>query len=224
MGDRTPSIPALGCPCDSPRVLTRGRSEVDRSFRCQGVGRVAGGVWGTWASAPSSKPITTAGGRIRPPNAVARRNERRLHCLRTQPEGPRLCRQGPDTSHRSLAMELRPLGLPPWCVDQQLQSPSPGRNGRYGARDDAQHPQPCGPGTIHGADPRAPLPRLGARATASRRAAPVRLQQCECGCVSGSGPSGPRSPRRRGSSSLEQKGPQSAPTAPHLRGGHGGES
>ena len=120
------------------------------------------------------------------------------------------CRQGPDTSHRSLAMELRPLGLPPWCVDQQLQSPSPGRNGRYGARDDAQHPQPCGPGTIHGADPRAPLPRLGARATASRRAAPVRLRQCECGCVSGSGPSGPRSPRRRGSSSLEQKGPRSA--------------
>ena len=86
------------------------------------------------------------------------------------------CRQGPDTLHRSLAMELRPLGLPPWCVDQQLQPPSPGRNGRYGARDDAQHPQQRGPGTIHGADPRAPLPHSQGGATASRRAAPVRLR------------------------------------------------
>ena len=126
------------------------------------------------------------------PHAVARRNERRLHCLRTQPEGPGLCRQGPDTLHRSLAMELRPLGLPPWCVDQQLQPPSPGRNDRYGARDDAQHPQQRGPGTIHGADPRAPLPRPGARATASRTACagpkersclprhPLRLARCAC--------------------------------------------
>ncbi|HEY0958224.1 MAG TPA: hypothetical protein VGE05_03010, partial [Novosphingobium sp.] len=34
---------------------------------------------------------------------------------------------GLDTLNRSLAMELRPLGLPPWCVDQATPIATPGQ-------------------------------------------------------------------------------------------------
>ena len=91
-----------------PRTDVREVSKSTEASRCQGVGRVAVGVSGT-ARAPSRKPVTTWGGRIRPPS-VARRNERRGHCLRGNNRRVRgLSVSTPNTLHRSLAMELRPL-------------------------------------------------------------------------------------------------------------------
>ena len=42
-------------------------------------------------------------------------------------EGPGPDVTGLDTLNRSLAMELRPLGLPPWCVDQATPIATPGQ-------------------------------------------------------------------------------------------------
>ena len=110
------------------------------------------------------------------PQAVARRNERRLHCLRTQPEGPGPCRRGPDTSHRSLAMELRPLGLIPLVCRSATPTATPGRNGRYGARCDA-HLRSNAEQALPTALTHAPrLPRWGARA----RSIPDSARWSEC--------------------------------------------
>ena len=122
---------------------------------------------GGYGSAPSSKPITTAGGRIRPPCGCEAKRTPSALPPGVEPEGPGLSRQGPDTLHRSLAMELRPLGLPPWCVDQQLQPPHREGTADRGAWKRAS-PQQCGTGLPQGADLRAPLPRLGGETTASQ--------------------------------------------------------
>ena len=99
-----PLEPERYCPGTDVREV----SKSTEASRCQGVGRVAVGVSGT-ARAPSRKPVTTWGGRIRPPS-VARRNERRGHCLRGNNRRVRgLSVSTPNTLHRSLAMELRPL-------------------------------------------------------------------------------------------------------------------
>ena len=58
-------------------------------------------------------------------------------CLRNQPEGPGPVGQGPNTLHRSLAMELRRQWASPAGCRGQLRLAISGRNGRSGARVDA---------------------------------------------------------------------------------------
>ncbi len=60
-----------------------------------------------------------------------------MACLRNQPEGPGPVGQGPNTLHRSLAMELRRQWASPAGCRGQLRLAISGRNGRSGARVDA---------------------------------------------------------------------------------------
>ena len=63
-------------------------------------------------------------------------------CLRNQPEGPGPVGQGPNTLHRSLAMELRRQWASPAGCRGQLRLAISGRNGRSGARVDAHRQSP----------------------------------------------------------------------------------
>ena len=63
-------------------------------------------------------------------------------CLRNQPEGPGPVGQGPNTLHRSLAMELRRQWASPAGCRGQLRLAISGRNGRSGARVDAHRRSP----------------------------------------------------------------------------------
>ena len=93
---------------------------------------VAGTVLGTRQS-PFKQVVGSGGRRIRPLPAN-RRNEPSSIASEVKSEGPGPDVTGLDTLNRSLAMELRPLGLPPWCVDQQLQSPHRDKRSVHGAR------------------------------------------------------------------------------------------
>jgi hypothetical protein len=119
----------------------------------------------------------TREGRMRP-SLVQEAKRTSSACLRgIQPEGPGSCRQDPEhvapvTGYGAKA----PAGFPLWMSMVNSGAAIPGRNDRYGARCDAQRlSQDRQQDYPRRFTPR-PAPSMGRRATASRRAAPVRMR------------------------------------------------
>ena len=77
---------------------------------------VAHEVWGT-RQRPCKQIVPAGRGRMRPLPAGAVKRTASGIASEVKSEGPGPDVTGLDTLNRSLAMELRPLGLPPWCVD-----------------------------------------------------------------------------------------------------------
>ena len=119
----------------------------------------------------------TREGRMRP-SLVQEAKRTSSACLRgIQPEGPGSCRQEPEhvapvTGYGAKA----PAGFPLWMSMVNSGAAIPGRNDRYGARCDAQRlSQDRQQDYPRRFTPR-PAPSIGRRATASRRAARVRMR------------------------------------------------
>ena len=143
--------------------LARGRSDVDRASGCWDIGRRGREVLGLQCARQASQ--SHAGGRRNEPRcALPPGDNRRVRAA---------CRSGSRTLNRSLAMELRPLGVcfAPWCVEVNSGLPYRELNGRLrGARERASPAARQDLELTHGASSRAPLPQRRERRTASRTA------------------------------------------------------
>src|SRR5690606_10660878 len=125
-GYRSPELtapkPGVYCPCTWRReVLERVRAQDVR-----GAGWRGHVVWGTRLR-PCKQLVAAGGGRMRPLSAGAVKRTASGIASEVKSEGPGPDVTGLDTLNRSLAMELRPLGLPPWCVDQATPIATPGQ-------------------------------------------------------------------------------------------------
>ena len=104
----------------------------------------------------SRKPVTTEGGRIRPPMRL--RGEANVDGVPPEPTGGSgTCRTGPEhvapiTGYGAKA----PVGFPRWMSMGNSGTAISGRNGRSGAREDAHRQRKLALELTHGADPRAP--------------------------------------------------------------------
>ena len=137
------------------------------SSRCQGRWLAWPCVWGTRLR-PCKQIVSAGRGRMRPLPAGAVKRTASGIASEVKSEGPGPDVTGLDTLNRSLAMELRPLGLPPLGASiQQLQSPHRDKRSVHGARVDAQSCSNAAPGTTHGVTACAPSPDLGEEPEAS---------------------------------------------------------
>ena len=134
---------------------------------------MAVGVLGSGLDVPSRKPVTTEGGRIRPPMRL--RGEANVDGVPPEPTGGSgTCRTGPEhvapiTGYGAKA----PVGFPCW-MSRSTPACHIGKERPIRGACRRASPAQAGIGLPHGASPRAPLPHLEGRTTASRRAAPVR--------------------------------------------------
>ena len=97
-----------------------------RAQDVRGAGWRGHAVWGTRLR-PCKQIVSAGRGRMRPLPAGAVKRTASGIASEVKSEGPGPDVTGLDTLNRSLAMELRPLGLPPWCVDQATPIATPGQ-------------------------------------------------------------------------------------------------
>jgi hypothetical protein len=191
--------------------------------RPRGRRRVGAPSFKECGETPSRKPVTTEGGRIRPPMRL--RGEANVGGVPPEPTGGSgTCRTGPEhvapiTGYGAKA----PVGFPCWMSRStpachigkerpirgacRRASPQPIR--RSGAALDYPTAHPHAPRSLTWRDE---LQHPGRRAPVRWR---ERIWKRTTRC--------PRSRRRPGSSLLEQEPARSAQLDPRLRGGHGGE-
>ena len=147
---------------------------------------MAVGVLGSGLDVPSRKPVTTEGGRIRPPMRL--RGEANVGGV--PPEltgGSGTCRTGPEhvapiTGYGAKA----PVGFPCW-MSRSTPACHIGKERPIRGACRRASPAQAGTGLPHGASPRAPLPRLEGRTTASRtaHAGPMESARLPTGSSSG---------------------------------------
>ena len=124
MGGLHPPPPAPTLYCS--RTWRREVLERVRAQDVRGAGWRGHAVWGT-RLCPCKQIVLAGRGRMRPLSAGAVKRTASGIASEVKSEGPGPDVTGLDTLNRSLAMELRPLGLPPWCVDQATPIATPGQ-------------------------------------------------------------------------------------------------
>ena len=148
--------------------------------RPRGRRRVGAPSFKECGETPSRKPVTTEGGRIRPPMRL--RGEANVGGVPPEPTGGSgTCRTGPEhvapiTGYGAKA----PVGFPCW-MSRSTPACHIGKERPIRGACRRASPAQAGIGLPHGASPRAPLPHLEGRATASRtaRAGPMERAYLE---------------------------------------------
>ena len=124
MGGLHPPPPAPTLYCS--RTWRREVLERVRAQDVRGAGWRGHAVWRTRLR-PCKQIVSAGRGRMRPLSAGAVKRTASGIASEVKSEGPGPDVTGLDTLNRSLAMELRPLGLPPWCVDPATPIATPGQ-------------------------------------------------------------------------------------------------